>query len=393
MSLLWSMDVIQTLAFFSIGVLMPVWKEEFGLTPTEAGLLGAIGFLGFGLMALPSSIWLTKYNPRLITSVCALLMGVAIAAHALAPNTGMFMLIRFAFVVFAVCRIQMQVIFIQQWFVPRLYATANSLDFGARAIGQVIATALVPVAAIAMNGWGNVYILLGIILTGITVAWGVVGKIGPFQQSGISIASDYNPALILKSNRTVWLIAGSQIGAAMAFGSFMIFYPSYAMINLGISLERTGFLMAAFPLGNIVGSLSAAPISEVLGRRKPIIWVSGIALPLLYTGLMQVDSVTIVLVFLFFAGVCAMAVPPILATIAMDLGLRPREVAVTLGLMRTLFPLGAVFGPIVCGVIEDATGSLAWGLSICAPMAVSLFVIGVLLPETFRADRDTIARA
>jgi len=393
MPLLWSMDVIQTLAFFSIGVLLPIWKEEFGLSPTEAGLLGATGFLGFGLMALPSSIWLTKYNPKLITSVCALLMAAAIAAHAIAPNTETLMLTRFVFVVFSVCRIQMQVIFIQQWFLPRLYATANSLDFGARAIGQVIATAAVPVAAIALNGWGNVYILLGIILAGITMVWGVLGKAGPFQQSGTSVDSESNPGLILKSNLTVWLIAGSQIGAAMAFGSFMIFYPSYAMTTLEISLEQTGFLMAAFPVGNIVGSLSAAPISGWLQRRKPIIWVSGIALPLLYTGLMQIDSVAIVLVLLFFAGAFAMAVPPILATIAMDIGLRPREVAVTLGLMRTLFPLGAVFGPIVCGLIEDATGSLFWGLSICTPMALSLFVFGVLLPETFRFNSNSESRA
>ena len=392
MPLLWSMDVIQTLAFFSIGVLLPIWKEEFGLTPIDAGLLGATGFLGFGLMALPSSIWLTKYNPKMITTVCALLMGLAIAAHAVSPNVGMLMLSRFAFVVFSVCRIQLQVIFIQQWFLPRLYATANSLDFGARAIGQVIATAAVPIAAIAMGGWGNVYIMLGIIMAGITLVWGWVGENGPFQQSGSSVASEHNPGLILKSNRTVWLIAGSQIGAAIAFGSFMIFYPSYAMVNLGITLERTGFLMAVFPLGNIVGSLGAAPISGMLRRRKPIIWVSGIALPLLYTGLMHLDSVALVVVFLFFAGACAMAVPPILATIAMDIGLRPREVAVTLGLMRTLFPVGAVVGPIVCGLIEDATGSLFWGLSICTPMALSLFVVGVLLPETFHSRSDMKSR-
>ena len=384
--------MIQTLAFFSIGVLLPIWKEEFGLTPTEAGLLGATGFLGFGLMALPSSIWLTKYNPKLITSICAVLMGIAIAAHSVAPNTEMLMLSRFAFVVFSVCRIQMQVIFIQQWFVPQLYAMANSLDFGARAIGQAIATAAVPIAAVAMNGWGNVYVLLGIILFGITMVWSAVGRGGPFQQARASDESEYNPGLVLRHNRTVWLIAGSQIGAAMAFGSFMIFYPSYAMVNLEISLERTGFLMAAFPLGNIVGSLTAAPISGALQRRKPIIWVSGLALPFLYMGLMKVDSIVIVLVFLFFAGACAMAVPPMLATIAMDIGLKPREVAVTLGLMRTLFPLGAVFGPIVCGLIQDLTGSLFWGLSICTPMALSLFVVGILLPETFRTGANIESR-
>ena len=219
-------------------------------------------------------------------------------------------------------------------------------------------------------------------MAGITAVWGVVGKVGPFQQQGIATESEYNPGLVLKSNRTVWLIAGSQIGAAMAFGSFMIFYPSYAMINLGISLERTGFLMAAFPLGNIVGSLSAAPISEVLRRRKPIIWVSGIALPLLYTGLMQVDSVTIVLVFLFFAGTCAMAVPPVLATIPLDMGLAPREVAVSLGLMRTLFPIGATAGPLLVGSIQNAGGSLLLGLGLVAPLAFTLFVMGKIIPET-----------
>ena len=65
MPLLWSMDVIQTLAFFSIGVLMPVWKEDFGLSPTEAGLLGATGFLGFGLYLRLAPSCIASFAPRL----------------------------------------------------------------------------------------------------------------------------------------------------------------------------------------------------------------------------------------------------------------------------------------------------------------------------------------
>ena len=70
MSMLWSMDIINVIIFSSVGVLIPIWREDLGVTPLQAGLLGSAGFLGFGLMALPSSIWLTRYNPAIVTFVC-----------------------------------------------------------------------------------------------------------------------------------------------------------------------------------------------------------------------------------------------------------------------------------------------------------------------------------
>ena len=88
-----------------------------------------------------------------------------------------------------------------------------------------------------------------------------------------------------------------------------------------------------------------------------------------------------------------MAVPPILATIPLDMGLAPREVAVALGLMRTLFPLGATTGPILVGMIEEQTGSLELGLTIMAPLALSLFIAGIILPETGPAGALKVGRS
>jgi Na+-transporting NADH:ubiquinone oxidoreductase subunit NqrD len=62
--------------------------------------------------------------------------------------------------------------------------------------------------------------------------------------------------------------------------------------------------------------------------------------------------------------------------------LAPREVAVALGLMRTLFPLGATIGPMVVGTIQEGTGSLFLGLSVVTPLAFTLFLGGIFLPET-----------
>ena len=78
----------------------------------------------------------------------------------------------------------------------------------------------------------------------------------------------------------------------------------------------------------------------------------------------------------------AMAVPPIIATIPLDMRLAPREVAVALGLVRTLFPMGATLGPLIVGAIQESTGSLFLGLSIVAPLAFTLYLGGKFLPET-----------
>ena len=45
---LWAIDIANVLVFMSIGVLIPIWREEIGLTPMQAGVMGSVGFLGFG---------------------------------------------------------------------------------------------------------------------------------------------------------------------------------------------------------------------------------------------------------------------------------------------------------------------------------------------------------
>ena len=164
MSMLWSMDIINVIIFSSVGVLIPIWREDLGVTPLQAGLLGSAGFLGFGLMALPSSVWLTRYNPAVVTFICVSFMGLASLLHSVATNIYIIIAARFMFVLMSVSRIQMQVLFIPLWFVSRLYATVNSLDFTVRHVGQTVGFAVVPIVVIALGNWRIFYAVLGIAL-------------------------------------------------------------------------------------------------------------------------------------------------------------------------------------------------------------------------------------
>ena len=380
---LWGMDLVNTFVFMSIGVLIPIWREDLGMTLFQAGLMGSAGFMGFGIMALPASIWLPRYNPRLVTLLSALGMGAAAILHAVAPTVEVLLAARFTFVLMAVCRIQMQVIFIQQWFRARLYAVVNSVDFSIRSIGQMAGIAATPTMVSLLGGWREVHVAMAAAIVAFSVVWLFAGRErrrtqaegGPAPQVG-------NPAGVLKRRKVLWVVAGCQMGAAAAFASFMTFYPTYALEKLEISLTNVGLLMAAFPIGGVVGSMSAGALSELIGRRKPFIWVPGLVLPVTYLALLMVDSFLPAYLLLFVAGMCAMAVPPILATMPLDMQLPPREVAVTLGLVRTLFPLGATMGPLLVGFLEQDTGSLFIGLSVVSPMALTLLIGGRFLPET-----------
>ena len=77
-----------------------------------------------------------------------------------------------------------------------------------------------------------------------------------------------------------------------------------------------------------------------------------------------------------------MAVPPVLATIPLDMRLHPRQVAVSLGLTRTLFPVSATLGTMFVGIVQQNTESLLLGLAIVSPMPITLFLCGIMLPET-----------
>ena len=383
MAHLWGMDFVNNMVFFSLGVLVPIWREDLGLTPTQAGLLGTAGFMGFGLMALPASIWLTRYSPKLVTLAASLGMAGFTMLQAASPVAVLLMLSRLGFVICSAVRIQLQVMLIQQWFRPRLFATVNSLDYGTRSTGQVIALAATPGLVMLLGSWRSHYFFVGVLLLLITLSWVFLGRERRARPEGeVATRHEPNPAGVLRRNKTLWMVATAQLGVAVCFGSFLTFYPSYAIDKLDISLETAGLLMSAFPVGGVCGTLASGPLSQWVGRRKPFVFIPGFLLPIAYSLLLQAPSVPVAALVLFVVGVSAMSTAPILFTIPMDLRLPHREVAVAQGLMRTLFPFSAMWGPLFVGLMQESTGSLFVGLMIVAPLNITLFINGVLMPET-----------
>lgn len=391
MANLWAIDIGNVFVFMSIGILIPIWRDDIGLTPIQAGLMGSAGFLGFGLMSLPSSIWLTKYNPKFVTACATIGMALTALMHSISVNVEMLIISRFTFVALASSRLTIQIIFIQQWFQPRFYSIINGLDFSIRSIGQTLALVMIPSMILILGNWRNIYVAIALYMGILSILWVIFGKQNySTSTNALPANQEGNPAGILIKKKILWVIASTQIGAACTFGSFMTFYPSYSMEHLNISVGTAGFLMSAFPIGGIIGSVSGGALSQKIGKRKPIIWVSGILLPIMYFILLNVDTIPLSMIILLMIGSLAMAFPPILFTIPLDMRLSAREVAVAGGLIRTLFPVGATMGPLIVGAIQESSGSLFLGLSVVAPLPITVAIASIFIPETGPRNKNTI---
>ena len=85
------------------------------------------------------------------------------------------------------------------------------------------------------------------------------------------------------------------------------------------------------------------------------------------------------------------SVVPMIMTVPFDMQFRPREVAVAVGLIRTITPLGSAIGPILAGALQEGTGSLETALFIVLPVSITVGLIGLTLPESHPTRRVTAA--
>lgn len=386
-ALFWSFDLAFVLVVFSLGVMLPDIIRELGLTPAQAGLLGAANWLVVALVSLPYATFLSRYSPKRVVAVAT--VGSALCAWALgwAPAFAVLFAARFIFVGFAISRMQAYALLVRQWFPPHRFATINGLESTVFSTAQVISLAIVPL--LLVWGWRNIYFGLAGFLVVVALLWMAFARERLTPQYQESLAGQReSPLRALGRHKRLFLVASCQMGGLVAWAAFATFWPTFMVKERGMTITAAGILMSLLPIGSVLGALSSGFIAHRLGVRRPLVWLAGLALPPLWLGLLWATSIPFLAVLLLLAGFFAFLPVPVIRTIPFEMKeLTPREVAVAQGLMMTFNPWGGTVGPILVGSIYQATGSLQWGLAAAAPFALSLFFIGLFLPETGRRAR------
>ena len=398
----WMLPHLWSFVFLSsLGLMLPYIREELGLTGFQEGLLGGGSQLANILLAIPFGWFLSRFNPRLITSISLICAAGMIFFQAWAPIFLLLLLGRFLFGVTAVARESAWVMLVRRWVPPREIVIANTLGnfmWGFVALGIMVVPLLITWLD---DSWRNASNVIGLSLLALSMGWLVLGRDGKhLDTSRYEPVQRINPLAIVRRYKELWILAAGMFGNGVNFTGFSVFWPSFRIAEFDNSLFEVSVVMG---IGGVFTSISGLTVGLIVSRRgwkRKVLIFSGIVLATTTIGTLWVGPIW-ALVLLFVVQSAGWTFFPSATTIPYELpGIKPRETVVAISALFMSLWGGSFVGPILSGLVQDSTGDLRLALVITS-LGPLLMTIGALflskkwdLPPSYeRTPPDTAKRA
>lgn len=376
--------------FSSLGVLLPSMRQELHFGVLESGWLGSARTLG-NFFVFAASIVLVRFAPIRMFNLFAMLLAAALFLVGFAPN---YWVALGGLALYSVGVSFGQVpgnMIRQQWIPPREMATVAGIGLSLQTVFQMAGLAIVPLILDAVGGWRAVFIGNGVMLTVIAIVWFFTARERITESYERARRQDRGLSAMktVVRRREFYLLGLSVLGGATAFTTNLLFLPTYFHEERGFSLVEAGSITAVIPFGGLLVNATAGYISDRIGRRKPMIWPSGVALPVLWF-LMLTPLPREALVVVAFVLGCFVFLPfPALQAIPLEIpGLTPAERAIGQAFQFTISTIGIYLGPIVAAVIASNTGSMRTGLLPLLFLPTLFIWTTLFLPETGAKARE-----
>jgi DHA1 family bicyclomycin/chloramphenicol resistance-like MFS transporter len=183
------------------------------------------------------------------------------------------------------------------------------------------------------------------------------------------------------------------LGALSSFGplSMDMYLPSTPTIaaNLHASQSLVQLTLSGCLAGLAIGQLIAGPVSDGLGRKRPLL-AGLVAFTVLSVACAVAPDIGALVVFRFLQGVAGAGGVVLSLTIVRDL-YEGAELARVLGSLMLVFGLAPVLAPVIGGQILRFT-SWRGVFGVLAAIGLILFLFAWFLPETLPPQRRTTSR-
>lgn len=365
---------------FSLGLMLPLIIKDLDMTLGQASWLGAANWEVSALLSIPVAFRLSRYSPKALITISCLGEAPLLLAQGLAPNYWVLLVCRIAYMAIGLARFAARPTLIQQWFPKEKVPLVNGvLTVGMGLAGGTVVFFMGDIMG-ALNGWRNTFYLFSAITAVLMVAWMILGRENP--ASGIKEQPQEPGALrAILRNKTLWLLGIGVTGDMLCFGAMETLWPTYATEKGFISLEQASFCEGLSYYGFTAGSILGGLIAMKIGRRKPLLWVSGLLLPMVTMGVLFSHSFPVLATLWFLWGLAELYYPVIM-TIPYELpGIKPQGVVLATAFVVTVFTAGSGLGPLLAGHAAEAIG-LRNALLVTCFFPLLLFVAGLLIMET-----------
>ena len=323
---------------------------EFGLT--GAGLIVTVLWACYALMQFPGGLLADRIGERavLVSSTALTGAGIGIVVVSAGPITFFLGTIATGFGsgLYATTRATV---------LSDIYPERSSTAMGfIQAFGNVGTTVLPPIAgflAVLVSWRLGIGFLLPIAL-GIAVAlWFVVPARTSGDDSVVGTLSRETLGELKRGlgNRNVLSVTVGMFLVSVVYQSFTGFYPTYLVLEKGLSEGLAALLYGGFFAVGIVLQLVSGPSGDTIGMR----WTLTVSLALATTGLFLLPFVDGLATIVLLSGLLSAQLAYWPVVNAYTIEVMPDEMQGTgFGLVRTAYLLSASAGPVAVGWLGDA---------------------------------------
>lgn len=273
---------------------------EFSLTAASLGNLSAFYFYAYVGFQIPTGLLVDRWGARKLLTLGCVIAAAGSLLFAWAPtlawaNAGRFLIGGSVGVAF-VCMLKLAA----HWMVPRQFALTSGIALTVGVVGAVLAGAPLRMLVDAF-GWRGVMAVSGIVtgLLALAIWWQVRDDpsergyathfAGEVEQGAAS--SIWQSLREVFSYRNTWLlyfVPGAFSGIVLSFAG--LWGVPFLTTHYGLSKAHAAGLCSVMLVAWAIGSMTYGPLSERMGKRKPLFIAGVIATQLLWAVLVWVPG-------------------------------------------------------------------------------------------------------
>jgi MFS family permease len=276
--------------YYAFAVLAPSIAADTGWSLSATTAAFSAGLAVSAVVGIPVGHWLDRVGPHLVMTVGSLIGVPAVLGIALAPGIGWFVVgWLVAGVGMAGTLYPPAFAAVTRWWGPRRVGALTALTL----LAGLSSTIFAPVTAALLGqlGWRHSYLVLAVVLAGVTIPAHLFGLRGPWpdpdptgradhaDRSGLV---DHSPAAVARSRPFLLLVAALALAAFAAFAVVVNQVP--LLIERGMSTGGAAWALGLGGLGQVLGRLGycrLVAVTGVRGRTTVILALSAVATALL----------------------------------------------------------------------------------------------------------------
>ena len=375
------MHLMLGIAFLAPASVLPLITESWDLSKSQGGFVVTSITLVFTAGTIPAAILLARWNIRAVYGIGWALLGIT-ALTPFLSGFWWFIALRSMQGIGAAAITPLTASILMRWAPPREVPIANAVALASITVGLAVAQYLGPVLA-GWITWEWAIAIEGFVAAATAILFVVLWRerepLGGVPPEPVKIGA----ILSVFRRRETWLMSFAVVGPWAQFITLNTWLPTFFEEERGLSLAMAGLMAGIFSLAGAPANVIGGAIATFIGRRRPVIIWSGLIVGA--AGMTTIYAPVGILMFtaVIVTGFLHWLYEPSLFTIPIELpGSSPEKAGAIWAAILTAGNASSFIAPIIAGFIIDETGSFVIGIAVIAVTSFTLFIAGIMLPET-----------